>query len=289
MEAYSGLTFMAAVHAEVMSTVPRLADIRLVLSDVAHRAGQPVTDLASVPLYATVKEINTANFPGPIIEINYMSLYANNGPYTLRFSGRKVGEHEGDWEHLTVRCITSGELVAVYYGAHGHDQGKWVPAARVPRDKASGRIVSFVARSAHGSYPTASRWLRLFGFASDVTALGGPVWAPKTCIVVTRPREGVHTANDTPCTPSGQQELPVVDDRGTRVFAIARDTDSMPLVATGAPVEEVQAEAQFAPWLEWRLRWGTQHAPQQQRWFWDAEHPLGTNLILRWLMPCIRR
>jgi hypothetical protein len=79
-----------------------------------------------------------------------------------------------------------------------------------------------------------------------------------------------------------------VDDRGTRPFPLGKGAKGAPQVATGAPVAEVVAEAQFAPWLEWRLRWGTQQAPHLQRWFWDAEHPLGTSLFMRWLLPCIR-
>lgn len=280
-----------------MLGVPKGADLRLVLADKAYHHGQAQGDLESVPVYATVKEVEGAKLhggaTGTLLEINYMALYANNGAYKLGITGRETGEHEGDWEHITVRCTTSGKLVAVYYGAHRHGDGKWVAAADVPRERQSGRIVSYVAINGHGAYPAPATWRRIFGIANDVTAARGPVWAPRKCIVVTRPREGVHMPGNVPSDPVGQQELAVVQDRGTRAYA--------PLdggVAAGALVDlhgtadvsaiSVRAVPEFTPWLEWRLKWGTQLAPQLQQWFWRAEHPAGTTAAKRVCLPCVR-
>lgn len=33
-----------------------------------------------------------------------------NGPYNI--AGTPIGAHEGDWEHMTVRCTTDGRLIA---------------------------------------------------------------------------------------------------------------------------------------------------------------------------------
>ena len=281
-----------------MLSVPKGADLRLVLADKAYRLGQAVGDLASIPVYATVKEVEGARLPGgatgTLIEINYMALYANNGAYKLGITGRETGEHEGDWEHITVRCTTSGKLVAVYYGAHRHGDGAWVAAADVLRERRSGRIVSYVAVNGHGAYSRPATWRRIFGLANDVTAAGGPVWAPRKCIVVTRPREGVHMPGNVPPDPVGQQELAVVQDRGTKAYAALErgGVREGALVDLSAAAElssmPVRAVAEFTPWLEWRLKWGTQAAPQLQQWFWRAEHPSGTTSVKRVCLPCVR-
>ena len=46
------------------------------------------------------------------IEINYLTFYAHNGWYDIGYLGLlKVGAHDGDWEHLTVRlCSKTGAL-----------------------------------------------------------------------------------------------------------------------------------------------------------------------------------
>lgn len=38
------------------------------------------------------------------IEINYLTLYTHNAPYTV-LGFFKCGEHTGDWEHMTVRLV----------------------------------------------------------------------------------------------------------------------------------------------------------------------------------------
>ena len=109
-----------------MRSVPAGADIRLTLTDSNDLTGQPIEDLFEAPVYATVKEVEREGKEN-LIEINYMVLYANNGPYNV--AGRVTGEHEGDWEHVTARCTREGHLTAVYYGAHRHGDGEWVAAA----------------------------------------------------------------------------------------------------------------------------------------------------------------
>jgi hypothetical protein len=77
------------VRAEVVSTVPTGADLRLVLDDKRALTGQPLWELKDSPIYATVKEIEVDQGENTI-EINYMVLYANNGPYRVGLTGKKV-------------------------------------------------------------------------------------------------------------------------------------------------------------------------------------------------------
>ena len=48
----------------------------------------------------------------------------------------------------------------------------------------------------------------------------------------------------------------------------------------------VECSAEFTPWLEWELKWGTQLAPQLQQWFKRAEHPTGSTAFKRALCYC---
>ena len=53
------------------------------------------------PLYVAVKEVMSKEGKIEAVEINYCTFYAYNGPYSI--FGVKVGAHDGDWEHFTVR------------------------------------------------------------------------------------------------------------------------------------------------------------------------------------------
>ena len=61
--------------------------------------------LADAPLYAHVKEVRDLSGSLEALEITYITLYAYNGWYPLLglSFAPKVGAHDGDWEHLTVR------------------------------------------------------------------------------------------------------------------------------------------------------------------------------------------
>ena len=54
---------------------------------------------------------------------------------------------------LQVRVTGAGALVAVWFAAHGMDNGAWVPPAEVERDTTSGRIRVYVAFGSHASFP----------------------------------------------------------------------------------------------------------------------------------------
>lgn len=247
-------------------------------------------------------QVQTAGGAENDIEINYMVMYANNGAYKIAVTGKLVGEHEGDWEHITVRCTARGALRAVYYGAHRHGDGTWVAGADVPRDAKSGRIIAFVARNGHGTYPAARTYRRIFGVANDVTSAVGPVWAPRRCLVVPRPSGSVSSPRQQPAAIADVM-LPIVEDRGGKLYTPVDAGAEQRVVqlgwqnkaaqesvgdAGGRGPYSVTAVAEAAPWLEWRVRWGTQLTPSLQEWFRRAEHPSGSSTVRRTLLPCVR-
>ena len=61
-------------------------------------------EINDTPLYANVKLVQQPNGSAAALEINYLTFYAHNGWYNVGYLGLwKVGAHDGDWEHLTVR------------------------------------------------------------------------------------------------------------------------------------------------------------------------------------------
>lgn len=82
---------------------------RLVLEIPDDRPGQIDSSLRDVPAYCHLKRVKLPD-GDTLLEINYMFFLAYNGNYNV--AGRATGAHEGDWEHMTVRCTTDGRLVA---------------------------------------------------------------------------------------------------------------------------------------------------------------------------------
>lgn len=98
-------------------------------------------------------------------DLQYWFLYAYNGPgiaywkYLKPWTGHyeaigdytmePCGQHEGDWEHITVRVDNrSGQLVAAYLSQHDH--GAWFPPAAV--NLSGGRITFYPSRNGHAAY-----------------------------------------------------------------------------------------------------------------------------------------
>lgn len=112
-------------------------NFKLRLADVESRTGQVDDQLSEVPMFAKIKKIKVSNetevttdgaedeneeineeeeqehkqLELVILEINYIALYAYNGAYKI-LGLLEAGAHEGDWEHITVRCTPQGELIA---------------------------------------------------------------------------------------------------------------------------------------------------------------------------------
>ena len=63
-----------------------------------------------------------------------------------------------------------GEVVSVWYGAHGWRDGVWRHGEQVERE--DGRVVVYVAKGSHATYPEEGTWWRIWGHANDVTEKG---------------------------------------------------------------------------------------------------------------------
>lgn len=215
---------------------------------------------------------------GDLLEINYMMCYAYNGAHTIGPAclGIRLGAHDGDWEHITVRCdLATGTLIAVYFSAHRNGDGVWVNAEQLAIDKETGRIAVDIARDGHGCYAKPGTSLRIFGLANDQTAATGLKWQPSVCHVVLLGNSEAAT-------------LGVVADRGTlRRAADASKVPAQLLERVGKGAPQPAAKIVEAPWFAYRGKWGTVNSPSQQVWVYQAEHPTGSTTFMRWLLPCI--
>ena len=109
------------------------------------------------------------------IDIQYWLFYPFNGLMgTPPFSA----EHEGDWEHVTVRVADDGQPLKVYYSAHD-GEGSWYRLGQgSPVTLVGGsHPVVYSAYHSHASYPTAGLIVRHgspIDLPDDRTANGGP-------------------------------------------------------------------------------------------------------------------
>lgn len=71
------------------------------------------SELDEVPLYVVVKEVLSKEAHVEAVEINYLTFYAFNGPYTIGLPpfSFEAGAHDGDWEHFTVRYGNSTSVL----------------------------------------------------------------------------------------------------------------------------------------------------------------------------------
>ncbi len=91
---------------------------------------------------------------------------AQNGDWLLQYwffypfnDGHFFFDHEGDWEHITVRLDDAYHPLGAFYARHGDcAPGPWFDWARLTREGEHPVVLS--ARGTHASYPSASeaRW-----------------------------------------------------------------------------------------------------------------------------------
>lgn len=115
-------------------------------------------DLGSAKAYVQAKPM----LGGTATDLALWFFYPFNGPARakvgpLNIPLGRIGEHVGDWEHLTLRVSNfSGELLRVYLSQHS--AGTWVDASLLEyEDSASGngrrRPVAYASRHGHAFYP----------------------------------------------------------------------------------------------------------------------------------------
>ncbi|XP_022153412.1 uncharacterized protein LOC111020924 [Momordica charantia] len=76
---------------------------------------------------------------------------AKVGPIDIPFS--KIGQHIGDWEHITLRISNfTGELWRVYFAQHS--KGVWVDAPSLEFGEGN-KVVAYSSLNGHASYPSA--------------------------------------------------------------------------------------------------------------------------------------
>ncbi|XP_031376281.1 uncharacterized protein LOC116192027 [Punica granatum] len=110
-------------------------------------------DLPSSRAYFHIKPMYGATFT----DIAIWLFYPFNGPSTAKVGIinvplGKIGEHVGDWEHVTLRISNfNGELWRVFYAQHSG--GTWVDVSELEFQGTSNRFVAYSSLNGHASYP----------------------------------------------------------------------------------------------------------------------------------------
>lgn len=102
-------------------------------------------------------------------DIQYWFFYAYNGDIT---TGADF-EHEGDFEHVTVRLSESLEIRRVFYHVH-NNESQWRELGEFLLT-AEGRPVVYSALDTHATYWSRGKHVRDW-LPDDYTADGGPIW-----------------------------------------------------------------------------------------------------------------
>ncbi|CAN6225810.1 unnamed protein product [Urochloa humidicola] len=116
-------------------------------------------DLASAKVYVQAKPM----LGGTVTDLAVWIFYPFNGaarakvgPLTIPLG--EIGEHVGDWEHVTLRVSNfSGELLRMYFSQHS--AGTWVEASQLEYldagDGRGNRPVAYASLHGHAMYPKA--------------------------------------------------------------------------------------------------------------------------------------
>lgn len=107
----------------------------------------------------------------PTLDIQYWFF----SPFNPQKRGR-IGDHQGDWEHITVRLNRrKTRIMGIYFARHSAE-GKW---ERYDTTR-SGHPIVYVAKGSHASYPAARTYKRPrvkgFKVPTDYTSEGGFTW-----------------------------------------------------------------------------------------------------------------
>ncbi|KAJ9549528.1 hypothetical protein OSB04_022071 [Centaurea solstitialis] len=111
-------------------------------------------DLQTSEAYIHIKPMLGATFTDIVIWV----FYPFNGPATAKLGlidvplGR-IGEHIGDWEHITLRVSNfNGGLYRVYFAQHSG--GVWVDTPSLEFQNGTNKIVGYSSFHGHASYPS---------------------------------------------------------------------------------------------------------------------------------------
>ncbi|XP_027918455.1 uncharacterized protein LOC114177325 [Vigna unguiculata] len=123
-------------------------------SDAAAQEKVKKGDLKSAISYVHVKPM----FGGTFTDVAIWTFYPFNGPARakvefLTLNLGKIGEHVGDWEHVTLRVSNfNGELKQVYFSQHS--KGMWLDSSEIEYQSGN-KPVYYSSLHGHASYPHA--------------------------------------------------------------------------------------------------------------------------------------
>lgn len=123
-------------------------------ADEANKERVKKGDFKSSKAYLHVKPM----FGGSFTDLAMWVFYPFNGPGTAKVGLidvplGKIGEHIGDWEHVTLRISNfDGRLRKVYFSQHSN--GQWVDASKL-EFQSGNKPVAYSSLSGHAFYPKA--------------------------------------------------------------------------------------------------------------------------------------
>jgi hypothetical protein len=142
-------------------------------------------DLSSAKMYVHIRRSpNDLLF----VDIQYWFFYPYNGAVPIQ---PWKGNHEGDWEHITVRVsnwwqgLNQLAVDGIFFAAHGYEEGRWITKCSDSPEKGHYSYVPgtrhpivYSAYNTHASYESPGiHWRELFWyFLQDYTSDGGPAW-----------------------------------------------------------------------------------------------------------------
>lgn len=109
-------------------------------------------DLQSSEAYLHIKPMLGATFT----DISMWIFYPFNGPSTAKLGFidiplGKIGEHVGDWEHITLRISNfSGVMYSAYLSQHS--RGTWFDASSLEFSKSTNKLVAYSSLNGHAFY-----------------------------------------------------------------------------------------------------------------------------------------
>nr|XP_017225005.1 PREDICTED: uncharacterized protein LOC108201224 [Daucus carota subsp. sativus] len=102
---------------------------------------------------------------GTFTDIQVWLFYPFNGPSKIKIAwvtitSGQIGEHVGDWEHVTLRISNfNGELRSVYFSKH--NKGDWISSPGLEFDS-NNKPVVYSAFHSHASYSSAGSFIHKF-------------------------------------------------------------------------------------------------------------------------------
>ncbi|KAM7507331.1 hypothetical protein LguiA_017784 [Lonicera macranthoides] len=109
-------------------------------------------DIQSSEAYLHIKPMLGATFT----DIAMWIFYPFNGPSTAKLGFidvplGKIGEHVGDWEHITLRISNfNGVMYSAYFSQH--NGGTWIDASLLEFSKSTNKFVGYSALNGHAFY-----------------------------------------------------------------------------------------------------------------------------------------